>query len=188
MIFFFTTTQMFNCLFCALHQGQRCSLAEVRCSGIWAETASWGALVAGGSGGQKLSRLQKPVRLVDTTTSLQVWFYTKGYSPGRLSGNTYPSSACQSVSLSVTLSLSVAVQQLDFRLGGWIRTEEYNYRAQEAQPYVLLYQFNHGFSIIHSSVSCLISVFPMSDIVINIEWNIISSSTQYPLNKKIYLL
>lgn len=66
-----TETRMYFVCFC-LHQGQRCSVAEVWCSGVWAEAASRGALVVGGSGGHSLPRLPGPVHLVSAQTPLQV--------------------------------------------------------------------------------------------------------------------
>lgn len=66
------TETLMHFVFFWLHQGQRCSVAEVRCSGVWAEAASWGALVVGGSGGHSLPRLPGPVHLVSAQASLQV--------------------------------------------------------------------------------------------------------------------
>lgn len=60
--------------FIYINQGQRCSVAEVGCSGVPAETTSRGALVVGGQRGHKLPWLPGPVHLVAAQTSLQVSF------------------------------------------------------------------------------------------------------------------
>lgn len=55
-----------------VNQGQRRSVAEVRRSGVRAEAAGGGALVAGGQGGHALPGLPGPVHLVAAPTSLPV--------------------------------------------------------------------------------------------------------------------
>lgn len=74
LIWFDKTAKSINVLnrFCGSYQGQRCFVAEVWRSGVWAETASRGALVA--SRGHTLPGLPGPVHLVAAQTSLQVAF------------------------------------------------------------------------------------------------------------------